>query len=303
MIAGLSGVYGAVGMMLLPVFVCIGVGVAWGYRKLTFPGAFISQLVTLVAVPSLVFHTLVTTRLATSTVVSVAIAAALGILLMGLMSAALLRLAGFSVRTLIPTTTFPNAGNLGLPLSQLAFGDAGLSVAVTFFAVTSFLQHTVGVYLLTAHKGGRGGGISPVIVAALTAVAMRLASIPAPAWIIESTRMLGSLTIPLMLISLGYTLVTIAHGSLRQGFVLGMIRLAVGLVGGTIVVKALGLPPEIAGVTLFQMMMPVAVINYLYAQRYTDHADTTAGAVVASTICFLVLCPLVLWYVGAPLTF
>ncbi|MDO9216259.1 MAG: AEC family transporter, partial [Lacisediminimonas sp.] len=90
MIAGLSGVYGAVGMMLLPVFVCIAVGIAWGYRKLTFPGAFISQLVTLVAVPSLVFHTLVTTRLATSTVVSVAVAAALGILLMGLLSAALL---------------------------------------------------------------------------------------------------------------------------------------------------------------------------------------------------------------------
>ncbi len=303
MIAGLSGVYAAVGLMLLPVFVCIAVGIGWGYRKLTFPGTFISQLVTLVAVPSLVFHTLVTTRLATSTVVSVALAAALGILLMGLLSAALLRLAGFPVRTLIPTTTFPNAGNLGLPLSQLAFGDAGLSVAVTFFAVTSFLQHTVGVYLLTAHKGGRGGWISPVVLAALTALAMRLASIPAPSWIIESTRMLGSLTIPLMLISLGHTLVTISHGSIRQGFVLGMIRLAVGLVGGTIVVKALGLPPEIAGVTLFQMMMPVAVINYLYAQRYTDHADATAGAVVASTGCFLLLCPLVLWYVGAPLTF
>jgi predicted permease len=303
MIAGLSGVYGAVALMLLPVFVCISVGIAWGYRKLTFPGAFISQLVTLVAVPSLVFHTLATTHLATSTVVSVAVAAALGILLMGLLSAALLRLAGFPVRTLIPTTTFPNAGNLGLPLSQLAFGDAGLSVAVTFFAVTSFLQHTVGVYLLTAHKGNRGGWISPVVLAALTAVAMRLASIPAPGWIIESTRMLGSLTIPLMLISLGYTLVTISHGSIRQGFVLGMIRLAVGLVGGTIVVKTLGLPPEIAGVTLFQMMMPVAVINYLYAQRYTDHADATAGAVVASTACFLLLCPLVLWYVGAPLKF
>lgn len=303
MIAGLAGVYLAVGTMLMPVFVCIAVGIGWGHRKLAYPGMFVSTLVTMVATPALVFHTLVTTRLAPGTVVSVALAAVLGIALMGVLSAIVLRIAGFPVRTLIPTATFPNAGNLGLPLSQLAFGDAGLSVAVAFFSVTSFLQHTVGVYLLTAHKGGKSGLISPVVLAAVSAVILRVADLPVPGWIIESTRMLGSLTIPLMLISLGYTLATISFSSIREGFMLGMIRLGVGVVGGTAVVKLLGLPPEVAGVTLFQMMMPVAVINYMYAQRYTDHGDTTAGSVVASTACFLLLCPLALWYAGAPLKF
>ena len=33
-------------------------------------------------------------------------------------------------------------------MSQLAFGDAGLSVAVAFFAVNSFIMHTVAVRLL-----------------------------------------------------------------------------------------------------------------------------------------------------------
>ncbi|WP_151446414.1 AEC family transporter [Lacisediminimonas profundi] len=306
MIAGLAGVYLAVGTMLMPVLVCIAVGIGWGHRKLAYPGMFVSTLVTMVATPALVFHTLATTRLAPGTVVSVALAAVLGIALMGVLSAIVLRIAGFPVRTLVPTATFPNAGNLGLPLSQLAFGDAGLSVAVAFFSVTSFLQHTVGVSLLTANKGGKAGKpglISPVVLAAVSAVILRVADLPVPGWIVESTRMLGSLTIPLMLISLGYTLVTISFSSIREGFMLGMIRLGVGVVGGTAVVKLLGLPPEVAGVTLFQMMMPVAVINYMYAQRYTDHADATAGSVVASTACFLVLCPLALWYAGAPLQF
>ena len=303
MAAGLVGVYVAVGTMLLPIFVCIAVGMVWGQRKLAYPGSFISALVTLVAVPALVFHTLATTRLAPSIVMSVALAAALGIAVMSVLSAILLRFTRFPVRTMVPTTTFPNAGNLGLPMSALAFGDAGLSVAVAFFAVTSFLQHTYGVYLLTAHQGGKGGWVSPVMLAAIGAVLLRLADIPAPGWIIESTRLLGSLTIPLMLLSLGHTLVTISTHSIKDGFVLGMMRLAVGLVGGTVVVKMLDLPPEIAGVTLFQMMMPVAVINYMYAQRFTDHADKTAGGVVASTLVFLVLSPLVLWYVGAPVKF
>lgn len=303
MISGLMNVYAAVGAMLLPVFVVVGVGVAWGRRKIAYPGLFISTLVTLVATPALVFHTLVTTRLSTATVISVALAAVLGIALMGLMGAVLLRLFGFPVRTLVPTTTFPNAGNLGLPLSHLAFGDAGLSVAVTFFAVTSFLQHTVGVAFLTANKGVRGGWLSPVMFTAVAAVVFRVFEIPVPGWLLESTRMLGSLTIPLMLISLGHTLVTISHGSIRDGLILGAIRLGVGVAGGTLVVRLLGLPPDIAGVTLFQMMMPVAVVNYMYAQRFTDHAESTAGAVVASTLCFLLLCPLALWYVGAPLRF
>ena len=33
-------------------------------------------------------------------------------------------------RTLEPVATFPNTGNLGLPIAQLAFGDTGLPVAV-----------------------------------------------------------------------------------------------------------------------------------------------------------------------------
>lgn len=303
MIAGLGGVYAAVGILLLPVFVCVAIGAAWGHRKIAFPNLFVSAIVTLVSTPALVFHTLVTTELGTGAVLSIGASAALGILVMAFMSAGLLRLAGFPVRTLVPTTTFPNAGNLGLPLSQLAFGDHGLSVAVAFFAVTSFLQHTAGVYMYTAHQGGKGSWFSPVMLAAVLAVAIRAVGLEAPGWVLESTRMLGSMTIPLMLISLGYTLVTISHAGLRDGFVLGMIRLVVGVVGGTAVVKLLNLPPDIAGVTLFQMMMPVAVVNYMYAQRFTSHADATAGGVVSSTLVFLLLCPLAFWYVGAPLKF
>lgn len=302
MIHGLGAMYAAVLGMLMPVFACTAIGAAWGKRKLAYPGSFVSALAMLVATPSLVFHTLVTTKLSTTVLGNVVAAAALGILVMGLLNAVLLKLFRFPVRSLVPTTTFPNAGNLGLPLSQLAFGDAGLSVAVAFFSVTSFLQHTGGVYLLTAQKGVKGNWITPVMVAAVLAAVFRVFDIAAPVWIIDTTRMLGALTIPLMLIALGHTLVTISHSGLRDGLVLGMMRLAVGVAGGTLVVKLLHLPPDIAGVTLFQMMMPVAVVNYMYAQRYTSHADATAGAVLSSTLIFLLLSPLAFWYVGANLT-
>ncbi len=302
MIHGLGAMYAAVLGMLMPVFAVTAVGAAWGHRKIAYPGLFVSTLVTLVATPSLVFHTLVTTKLSTAILANVVAAAALGILVMGLMNAVLLKLCRFPVRSLVPTTTFPNAGNLGLPLSQLAFGDAGLSVAVAFFAATSFLQHTAGVYLLTAHRTDKRGWFSPVMLAAVLALLFRVFDVSTPSWVLETTRMLGSLTIPLMLIALGHTLVTISHAGLRDGLWLGMMRLVVGVAGGALVVRLLHLPPDIAGVTLFQMMMPVAVVNYMYAQRFTDHADATAGAVLASTLVFLIFCPLAFWFVGANLS-
>ena len=112
----LFSVYAAVGAMLLPVFACTVIGIEWGRRRLSFPGGFISTFVTSVAVPGLVFNTLATTRLDNDALARVALAAIVGTVVMGGLSAALLRLRNLPVRQLAPTSTFPNAGNLGLPL-------------------------------------------------------------------------------------------------------------------------------------------------------------------------------------------
>src|SRR5690606_7997057 len=49
--------------VLLPVFVCAGIGASWAVRKMSYPNEFISVLVTSVTTPALVFHTILTTDL------------------------------------------------------------------------------------------------------------------------------------------------------------------------------------------------------------------------------------------------
>ena len=101
-------------------------------------------------------------------------------------------------------------------MSQLAFGDAGLSVAVAFFAVNSFIMHTVAVRLLPG-VNTRGSWKSPILLASLAAVGMRVAHVPVPDWLIETARMLGAVTVPLMLLSLGHALALIPSGGVRDG--------------------------------------------------------------------------------------
>lgn len=126
------------------------------------------------------FHTFVTTRLDDRALADVAAATLLALLLCALACALLLKLGRLPVRTLLPTAFLPNAGNLGLPISQLAFGDAGLSVAVAFFAVNSFVMHTIAVRLLPG-VNTRGSWKSPILLASVLAVAMRLLNVPVPA--------------------------------------------------------------------------------------------------------------------------
>ncbi|EJO28342.1 AEC family transporter [Achromobacter marplatensis] len=285
-------------VLMLPLLFCVGIGVFWGKRDIPFGGAFITTLVTSVTTPALVFHTFVTTHLDDRALADVAAATLLALLLCALVAALLLKVCKLPVRTLLPTAFLPNAGNLGLPISQLAFGDAGLSVAVAFFAVNSFVMHTIAVRLLPG-VNTKGSWKSPILLASVVAVGLRMLHIPVPEWLIETARMLGAVTVPLMLLSLGHALALIPSNGLRDGAKVGAIRLGVGLAAGLAVVWALDLEPVLAGALTLQMAMPCAVVSYMYAKRYTPLGDTAAGAVLVSTVVFLLLAPLMLWFTRA----
>ena len=279
-------------VLMLPLF-CVGIGVYWGKRDLPFGGSFITTLVTSVTTPALVFHTFVTTRLDDRALADVAAATVLALLLCALAGALLLKVLKLPVRTLLPTAFLPNAGNLGLPMSQLAFGDAGLSVAVAFFAVNSFIMHGGGA--AAARREYARQLESPILLASLAAVGMRVAHVPVPDWLIETARMLGAVTVPLMLLSLGHALALIPSGGVRDGVKVAAIRLITGLAAGLLVVWALDLEAVLAGALTLQMAMPCAVVSYVRAPLYGP-GDTAAGAVLVSTVVFLLLAPLMLWF-------
>ena len=288
--------------LLLPVFVCAGIGAGWALMKKTYPNEFISVLVTSVTTPALVFHTIVSTELDDALLLQILLATLLAIAVMAGFGAIMLRMARLPVITLLPTATFPNAGNLGLPIAHLAFGDIGLAVAVSVFTILSITQHTLGVWLLS--WSGRAAGSQKrkwpvsVAVACTAAVVLRFVEIPLPAPVLASADLVGSLTVPLMLLSLGYALATVSRSSIKAGSVVGGIRLASGALAAVVITGLLNLPPMVAAALALQLLMPVAVVIYLYTERYTNVGATSAGAVLVSTAVFFVISPLLIAWVG-----
>ncbi|VFR24468.1 membrane protein, putative [plant metagenome] len=287
-------------LMMAPLMACALVGAVWAKRDLPYSGPFLTILVTSVTTPALVFHTLVTTELDTRALADIFGASVLALLICGGLCAVALKLWGKPVKTLLPTAWFPNAGNIGLPISQLAFGDEGLPVAVAFFAVSSFFQHTAGVRLLSG--GSNMAALrNPVLIACVLAVLVRVVGVPVPQPVLESAQLLGTLTVPLMLLSLGHALALIPSSGLKVGSGLAGLRLVAGVLAGMLTVWLLDMSPTVGGALALQMSMPCAVVSYMYARRFTDSGDTSAGAVLVSTAVFLLVAPLLLWLAGAGL--
>lgn len=288
--------------LLTPVIACASIGVVWAAKKIDYPGRFVSVLVTSVATPCLVFSTLVTTRLDNALLLQVTGTAILALLGMGLVAAVLLRLCKLSLRGFLPAAVFPNAGNLGLPLSQLTFGDDGLAIAVTVFAVFSLVQHTLGVAYLAWVNPKKEGALRTfpygATLVAVVAVWVRVFDWHVPATLLKSAQLVGSLSIPLMLISLGHALMTVSHRGVKQGAWLAAVRLSVGFVASAALVFALDLPAMVNSVLVLMMGMPVAVVSFMYADRLTHNGETVAGAVLVSTAVFVVLSPLLMGWAG-----
>ena len=121
--------------ILAPITLITIIGFILGRMSIGLQSRTLSNLVILVATPSLVFHTNVSLTVDTETVSELSTAAFVSIVVAGSLAYAGLRLVGGNVRSLLPSLMFPNSGNLGLPLAVLAFGALGTQLGVAYFIV------------------------------------------------------------------------------------------------------------------------------------------------------------------------
>lgn len=277
-----------------PLVMCGGVGFLWGKRKLAFDAEFVSTLVTIAGVPALIFHTLYTTSIDNSSLLDISFASTLSIAVSLGLYWLVLKLCRVPIRENWQLASFPNSGNLGLPLSALAFGEVGLSVAVVFFAVATFLHNTVG--LRTISKDEQGGNAKLLVMgSAVLAVAARLSGLTLPEWSLNGLELIGSITVPLMLFSLGVTLSSISTKGLKAGSFVATLRLSAGLVSAVIACWILGTTPLLSAIMVLQMTMPCAVLGYVYVARYApSNGQVAASAVLMSTLVFLAGSPLLI---------
>ena len=97
-----------------------------------------------------------------------------------------------------------------------------------------------------------------------------------------------------MLLTLGVTLAGLRVTALWRTIALSILRLTMGFSVGYGLATALGFEGVARGVLIVECAMPVAVFNFLFAQRYDRTPSEVAGMVLISTVMAFAMLPLVL---------
>jgi hypothetical protein len=276
--------------VVLPVLLVAGIGFTWAKMGRRFDSVFLTDIATNIGTPCLVAHSLTTLKVPPSDLAQMGVAvliAIAGFLALGIITLRLLKL---SPNSYLPALIFPNTGNMGLPLALFAFGQEGLGLAVVYFACTVTLQFTVGISLSAGSLSLSRLVRTPAIYAVVISAILLTFNIPLPAWIDNTIGVLGGVTIPMMLLTLGVSLAQLKVNAMGRNLLLALVRLAGGFVIALIVAHVFRLPPTATGVLIIQSSMPVAVFNFLFAQYYgRAHGDVAAMVVISTALSFITL--------------
>ncbi len=284
----------ALAPILAPVFLTALGGYLWARAGQPFDHTFVTQLITIVGAPALVFSTLANTALPFDTAARMAGATAVCLLATAVAAALVLRVAGLPMKVYLPSLTFPNIGNAGLPVCLFAFGQEGMALAMVFFTVTSVSQFTLGPAIAAGElKIGKLLRV-PLLYAVAAAIVVLALGWKLPAWLSNTLGMVSGLTIPLMLLSLGVALAELRAPNMLRAAALSALRLGLGAACGLAVAAAFGLDGVARGVVVIESSMPAAVFNYLFARLYDNRPDEVAGVILVSTLMSAFTLPLVL---------
>jgi len=280
--------------IVLPVYLCAGLGFMWVRVGRHYDTRFITELVMWIGAPCLTFSSLVGVDLSFGQIAHMAGATVIATACLGIVAALVLRGAGLPLSTFLAPMTFGNTGNMGIPICYFAFGDVGLALGVCFYAATALLHFTIGQWMWSGRVGLGQLARTPLTWATLLAFAVKGGGVPVPEWLMRSTSLLGDFTIPLMQLTLGVSLAQILPSRIPRNLALASLKLGLGAAVGFGVASALGLEGVARGVVVLDCAMPVAVFNYMFASMFDRSPSDVASVVVLSTLLSFATLPLVL---------
>jgi hypothetical protein len=277
-----------------PVFLLTLAGYVWARQKMPFDLEFITRLSVSFSMPCLIFAVLVKVEIDPAAFREIALASIVSYTALGLVLWLGLRVAGLSLRTYLAPGVFANTGNVGLPVALLAYGQEGLAFAIIIFAIMAILSFTIGIYVVAGTGKMSEALKQPLVYASVFGGVFAIQGWEVPVWLLNSLELAGQIAIPLMLLTLGVSIANLSVGEVGRAIVLSLAKLSISAAIAILVVQLFGLTGVARGVLVLQLIMPVAVTNYLLAERYRAEPGKVAGTVVVSTLISVATIPVAL---------
>lgn len=286
--------FAKIAAITLPIFTIVGVGFLYSRRvKPDLAGA--NKLVVDIALPVLIFISLSAKSFDPIAALSFTGASVMLMLLSGLFAWPLVKFSGLSTKALLPCAMFTNVGPIGIPLIALAYGPEGMPLAVVLLVLSNLLHFTLGAGVMSGKIDWRMVYGNPLVWSTALGIASSQLRLTLPDWIQTSCTMIGSVLVPMMLLSLGARLassqVDDAWAGLRSSVLIFLTRLfAVSLVLWFVPLQGL----ERGALMLFACLPP-AVFNFMLADQFQVEPNKVASTVIVGHLLSLVFLPFGIW--------
>lgn len=283
-------------LTVFPLFITVLVGYLYGrYKKPDM--ALANQLNMDIFVPALIFFVLSDKSFDLVQFQALAAGAAMVILGSGLLIWPLCKLLRVQPKTFLPPMMFSNSGNLGLPLIILAFGEHALPAAIVLFIVEMTLHFTVGIYMMDHRTNPLRLLRMPIIIATIAGLCWSSFSLPMPQGVATSLDMLGQISIPLLLFTLGVRLITVDFSSWRIGVTGAILCPVAGICIALLAQQILQLEGTQLAYLIIFGALPPAVLNYIVAEQYNQEPKQVASIVLLGNMGALLFIPATLVFV------
>lgn len=280
--------------ILFPVFALIAVGFSVG-RWLRPDFRPINRINMDTFTPALVFSSLVSMPLDTQQLPLLS-ASLIAVLLPGVIMLFWCRVSGLNFKAWAPPHMFRNSGNLAIPLFTYTFGDTALAPAVLLFVVSACIHISLGLALLSEGNPFKQIIRMPIFLAAALALTINLLGMGVWAPLYEATALLGQAAVPVMLLSLGAQMCNMRLSGLKVGLLCTLQSLITGGIAFATIYTFVPLPKlELQMMVLFSMLPP-AVMNYLFAERFSIEPVNVASMVLFSNFFSILTLPILLTF-------
>ncbi len=288
--------------VIAPIMLCVLIGFTLAKARAPFDTKMVGSLVSYVGYPTLIVSRLTGHDTLLDEVLLMMLAGMAMMACFVVIGFFVLKALGLPPRAYLSPMMINNVGNVGLPVCALAFGDEGLVLAMGVAVAVFVGNFTFGVAIPMGKLSFSNLIRQPVIYATVLALVLMAIDTDLPTPIDEAITILGGLAIPLMLLTLGYTLATLTVSDLSRGFILAVIHLVMAVTVASFLSLLFGFEGIARGVFILQCMMPVGIATYLWVERYVpNEASGVAGFILISTILSAASLPAVLaFWVDAP---
>ena len=286
--------FSKIASITLPIFTLVLVGFLYSRRvKPDLGGA--NKLVVDIALPVLIFISLSAKSFEPISALSFTGASIVLILLAGLIAWPFAKFSGASVQAFLPCAMFTNVGPIAIPLIALAYGPEGMAPAVVLLVISNILHFTLGAGVMSGKVDWRMVYANPLVWSTVLGVASSQLQITLPEWVQTSCTMIGSVLVPMMLMSLGARLassqVADAWVGVRSGILILIIRLAAVLIA----LWFIPLQELERGALILFACLPSAVFNFMLADKFQVEPNKVASTVIVGHLLSLAFLPLGIW--------